>query len=605
MIILGLNPGYDSTAALVVDGCIAGIVEEERLSRVKMHLGFPRRAIQEVLRSSNVKPSEVELITFSFVDYLKAHPVITRLLLQDTGFPFDPENPIQLMKMVRPLVGAARLKEFHKFSPQVSSSRNYRRNEATYLEELRNLGIRADRLVAVDHHLSHSASAYFTSGFDDCLIVTADGCGDGHSMTISIGRNAEISRIAASPEDASAGMFYSSVTAFLGFRAHRHEGKITGLAAYGKPERCYDHFVPCLKLADDKRALATDLCNGSWIEELAHLGRVFSGRYYRKAIMNAYDQHYRKHLSAASREDIAAAAQKRLEDVFAELLTPILKETGLEKVALAGGVFGNVKLNQRIFEIEGVREIFVHPNMGDGGNALGSALHAHMKHRNSAPPALPARIEDVYFGPEYADPVIEDDLLRHNLVYRRCDNIEALVADRLADGEVVGRFNGRMEYGPRALGNRSILANPSDASINAILNHRLHRTEFMPFAPSVLAEDAQTYFDLSDGNLHAARFMTITCRVRPDKRDAIPAVCHVDGTARPNVVHRSTNESYYRILQEFKRRTGLSVIVNTSFNVHEEPIVCTPADACKALQQNAADALAIGNFMVDGGSRQG
>jgi carbamoyltransferase len=396
-------------------------------------------------------------------------------------------------------------------------------------------------------------------------------------------------------------MFYSSVTAFLGFRAHRHEGKITGLAAYGDPDRCYHHFVPCLKLADNKRSLASDLCKSSWIGELVRVGRVFSGRYYRKAIMNAYDQHYRTHLAAISREDIAAAAQKRLEDVFVELLAPIIKETALEKVALAGGVFGNVKLNQRIFEIEGVREIFVHPNMGDGGNALGSALHTYMAYKDSGPKvgASPARIEDVYFGPEYADPAIEEDLKRHDLVYRRCENIEALVADKLADGQVVGRFNGRMEYGPRALGNRSILANPADASINATLNERLRRTEFMPFAPSVLAEDAQTYFDISDGNLHATRFMTITCRVRPDKRAAIPAVCHIDGTARPNVVHRTTNESYHRILKEFKQRTGFGVIVNTSFNVHEEPIVCTPADACKALQHNAVDTLAIGNFAAD------
>lgn len=603
MIILGLNPGYDSTAALIIDGRIAAIVEEERLSRIKMHLGFPRRAIQEVLRISNIGPAEIDHVTFSFVDYLKAHPVITRLLLQDGGLPFDPENVVEPFKLLKSVLSVLHIGDLLQFSTKVVSKDNYHRNEKQYLRELKKLGVTVERLTAVDHHLSHASSAYYSSGFDECLIVTADGCGDGHSVTVNIGRDGHITRTMRSPEYASPGFFYSSITAFLGFRPHRHEGKITGLAAYGDPARCYDILARCIRVTDDKTSFTNDLGPNAQNGHGLHLGRLLSGRFYRQNIMNCYRDYYDKHLATFSREDIAAGAQQRLEDVFIELLTPIIRETGLKKVALAGGVFANVKLNQRIFEIDGVEEIFIHPNMGDGGNALGSAYYTYAKLQKSGSntPLPNGRIDSVYLGPDFSDDAIEAELKRRGLRYRHCENIEAVIAQKLADRKVVGRFNGRMEYGPRALGNRSILASASDAEINGILNERLHRTEFMPFAPSVLAEDAQDYFDLSDGNLHAARFMTITCNVRPEKQAEIPAVCHVDGTARPNVVDRSANESYHRILREYKERTGIGVLVNTSFNVHEEPIVCTPADACTAFEQRAVDALAIGNLLVEHG----
>jgi len=601
MVVLGINPGYDSTAALVVDGQIAAVVEEERLSRVKMHLGFPRRAIQEALRIAGLQASEVDSVTFPFVDYLAAHPVITRLLLQEKGCPFDPENPLKPIQLLQILISTAKVSDLFSFSVRKSSARNYSTNVRVYLNELHRLGINVTSLLPVNHHMAHAASAYYFSGFDGCLIVTADGCGDGQSLTVNIGKKGKIKRIYQSSSDVSAGVFYASVTAYLGFKAHRHEGKITGLAAFGNPSSCYDLLLPCLKLAPDNRSLKCDFQNNSWIHSVAQLKRLFSHRYFRNPAMNSYDDYFRAHLFPFSREDIAAAAQKRLEDVFIQFLQPVIKETGLDKLALAGGVFGNVKLNQKLFELEGVKEIFIHPNMGDGGNALGSAFLAHAHHMIEKDGASISgfKIRDVYLGPEYLDEEIEKELKYRKLNYRYCENIEHIIADQLSNKRVVGRFNGRMEYGPRALGNRSILANPSDANINTVLNKRLHRTEFMPFAPSVLSEDAQSYFQLTDGNLHAAEFMTVTCQVHPDKRELIPAVCHVDGTARPNVVRQSVNPSFYKVIQEFKQRTGLGVIINTSFNIHEEPIVCTPADACIAFQQKAVDALAIGHFMVE------
>ncbi|MDX1577984.1 MAG: carbamoyltransferase N-terminal domain-containing protein, partial [Gemmatimonadota bacterium] len=513
MIVLGLNPGVDSSAALLVDGRIGAAVSEERLSRKKLHLGFPRRGIREVLRLSGVAPGQVDCVTFSFTDYLTAHPAVTRFLLRDDGFPFDPENPLGPGEVLSALLKAAKPGDFFPPTFGAASERNRERNERAYLDALRELGIEVDGLYPVDHHLSHAASAFYTSGFDDALILTSDGCGDGLSLSVSRGRGSEITRLRAGPEAGSAGMFYASVTAYLGFKAHRHEGKITGLAALGDPTVCYAAFEPCFRVADDGRTLTNDFVNPSTLEKLAHLGRLFRGRWFRKSVMNAYDEHYRRHLAGESKEDIAAAAQQRFEDVFLDYVRPIVAEEGTSKLALAGGTFANVKLNQRLLALEGVEEVFIHPNMGDGGNALGSAMLAHLDlagatdgEASEVPPAW--RIDDVYLGAGFEDEEIEAELRRRGLPFERCENIEAAIAERVADYRIVGRFNGRMEYGPRALGNRTIMAHPQDRTVNDTLNARLRRTEFMPFAPSVLEEDALEYFDLDDGALRAAEYMT-------------------------------------------------------------------------------------------------
>jgi carbamoyltransferase len=601
MIILGLNPGYDATAALVIDGQIAAVVEEERLSRVKMHLGFPRRAIQEAIRLAGIDPADIGCVAFSFMDYLDAHPVITRLLLEDRGCPFDPDNRLRPGPVLRSLVGATTLAELVPPKLGKTSRANRAGNERTYLRELRALGINVPAIVPVEHHLSHAASAYYLSGFDECLVVTADGCGDGLSATVSVGSHGRLRRIREVPADASAGLLYSAVTAFLGFRAHRHEGKITGLAAFGDPAPCYDELIPCLRVSDDGRTFTRNLPGNGTARLAAQMKGLVSGQFFRNPWMNCYLQHFNARLKGHSREDIAAAVQRRLEDLFVEYLQPIVRETGLDKLALAGGVFANVRLNQRLSELDGVREVVIHPNMGDGGNALGSALAVDANGAGATNDRCPGhrRLADVYLGPGFTDEEIEAELRRRGVRYYRSDDVESVVADKVATGEVVGRFEGRMEYGPRALGHRSILANPADPNINAVLNERLHRTEFMPFAPSVLEEDAGRYFELPDGNRYAAEFMTITTAVRPEQRAAIPAVTHVDGTARPHIVRQAVNPSFHRILREFKRRTGLGVVVNTSFNIHEEPIICTPADACVAFQQGATDALAIGSFIVE------
>jgi carbamoyltransferase len=601
LVILGINPAYDAAAAVLVDGDIKAIIEEERLSRIKLHVGFPRRAIKEALRISGVEPREVTCVTFSFVDYLYANTILTRFLLAENGVPIDPAGPVPLFKALKEVFRAVRLEDLFSFSLKLSTKTNYKTNYNRYLVELNDLGIKVDAIQPVDHHLSHAASTYYSSGFDECLIVTADGGGDGLSSTVSVGKRGAISRMFASSEDVSPGQFYAGITYYLGFKVHRHEGKITGLAAHGDPEKCYQQLVPCLGLTEDNTKFTCDIFDPSLTQKFLHLWRLTGNNYFLHSVMNDYHAYYKKHLSSYSREDVAAAAQKRLEDVMVQYIKSMIEITGMKKIALAGGVFGNVKLNQKIFELEEVDEIFIHPNMADGGNALGGAYVAHVKNMDEmdASKFCGRKILNVYLGHEYTDNQIEEEIRKRNLGFRYCEDIESEVAEKLAVGQVVGRFNGKLEYGPRALGNRSILANPSNPDIVDILNNRLKRTEFMPFAPSVLYEDREQFFHISNGNSHAVEFMTITCSVCADKQELIPAVCHVDDTARPHVVKKSVNPSFYKIILEFKKRSGFGVIINTSFNVHEEPIVCSPGDACKAFQENAVDALAIGNFMVE------
>jgi len=275
--------------------------------------------------------------------------------------------------------------------------------------------------------------------------------------------------------------------------------------------------------------------------------------------------------------------------------------TGLTDIVMAGGVFGNVKLNQRIAQIPKVTSLFIHPDMGDGGTALGAAFIEWEKELSKRGKSfLGKRLNNVYFGPEYTDKNIEDALKKYSLPYEFHKDIECRIARLISEKKIIGRFNGRLEYGPRALGNRSIIAEPTDKTINDWLNKRLRRTEFMPFAPSVLDRAAPSLYKDYSKAAYAAEFMTITFDVEPHAQKMAPAVCHIDNTARPQVVTKEQNPSYYKIIEEFEKITGIPIIVNTSFNMHEEPIVCTPEDAIRAFLDGSVDYLALGNYLIKG-----
>jgi carbamoyltransferase len=370
------------------------------------------------------------------------------------------------------------------------------------------------------------------------------------------------------------GNYYGYVTHLCGFTTGRHEGKVTGLAAYGKPvhREMLERFIRY----DD--------------------GSMFNvGNAFRTAALDKL----RAALPADfRREDLATSIQDVAEDISRRYVAHWQQHTGRRNVALAGGVVANVKINQRIHELDGVDSVFVYPAMSDEGLPAGAALIVSAQ-RLAGPPDPGSRCFDhAYLGPQYSEREIADALNHAGVPYTRPDVPEQEIARLISEGYVVARATGPMEYGPRALGNRSILYRPDDPSVNDWLNERLRRTEFMPFAPATLAEDAGRCFEGLDGARDAARFMTITFDCTEEMQRSCPGVVHIDGTARPQLVSESDNPAYYRIIREFKRITGLSSIVNTSFNIHEEPIVCTPQDAIRAFQLGHLDVLAIGPFLA-------
>jgi carbamoyltransferase len=408
--------------------------------------------------------------------------------------------------------------------------------------------------------------------------VTLDGGGDGHCAHVYTARNGSLKLLAEIDSYDSLGNYYAYVTAICGFKAKRHEGKITGLAARGRP--IYRDLLDAMITSEGGR--------------LVNRGRILFTK-ARERIRSELPEGW-------TREDLSASIQAVAEDVASDFVTHWVRTTGRRNLALAGGVCANVRINQEIQSIPEVEGTFIHPGMSDEGLAVGAALALDAKlAREAGRVYRPERLPDVYLGNSYDEGEIADALRRAGLewTHHRGD-IEVEIAERLAKGKVVARFNGRMEYGPRALGNRSILYQPGDPSVNDWLNELLNRTEFMPFAPASLAEKTHQLYEAPAGALDTARFMTITFQCTPWMADRCGGVVHVDGTARPQIVHREDNPSFYRIIEEYAKRTGVPVIINTSFNIHEEPIVRTPDDAVRAFLQSKLDFLAIGDFLVSG-----
>ncbi|HSH75822.1 MAG TPA: carbamoyltransferase C-terminal domain-containing protein, partial [Longimicrobiales bacterium] len=427
-----------------------------------------------------------------------------------------------------------------------------------------------------DHHYTHAAAAYFTSGFDEALVVTLDGGGDGLSGTVYTGRNGKLRRLAKVDSFNSLGNIYSYVTALCGFRAEKDEGKITGLAAIGRP--VYADIIRRFIRSDGNGGMRYPI-------PMYHVSAV---RRMGEALPADYD-----------RADLAASVQLVLEEVGVEFVRYWVRKTGLRNLAVAGGVFANVKFNQRVHEIEGVELISIHPAMDDGGLSVGAAM-AYVSEQSPQAAVLSHRLPNVYLGPDFDDGEIRRSILEAGFTPCRPENIHRAVAEKLAQGDVVARFWGRMEYGPRALGARSILYQTGDPSVNNWLNERLKRTEFMPFAPATLMSHAVRCYRGMAGAKDSARFMTITFDCTEEMAEQSPGVVHVDGTARPQLVDEETAPDFHAILTEYHALTGVPSVINTSFNMHEEPIVCTPSDALRAFQLGRLEWLAIGPYLIRG-----
>ncbi|RMH05968.1 MAG: carbamoyltransferase [Nitrospirae bacterium] len=572
MRILGVYDHMISGAAILEDGHVTAAVNEERLARKKYVMGFPRLSITEVMRLANVKPQEIDAVAVAskWGHFYNRHVDFDAGLFGvDRGF----------VKGLFFSVGA-HLSSLRAQFP-VLETLYYGLRKPVYAHRQRMirkvLREEFDLCCPIDfigHHFSHACSAYYSSGFCDALVVTMDASGDGCSSHVYEVVNGQWRKLHQVASYDSLGSYYAYVTHICGFTAGKHEGKITGLAAHGKASY-RDILLRFIRYHDGT---------------MTNVGNVW----YTKAV----DKLRAALPTPFSREDLAASIQEVAEDICTQYVDYWLKKTGHRHVALAGGVFANVKINERIHELPGVESIFIHPGMSDEGLAVGASL-GWMAQHSPHPERLSTRcFEHVYLGPAFSSREIARALDDAGIAYVCPENYEEAVAQLIAEGYVVARFDGRMEYGPRALGNRSILYRPDDPEANDWLNKNLKRTEFMPFAPVTLAEDADTCYLGLDGARDAARFMTITFVCTPEMRDMCPGVVHVDGTARPQLISEQDNPSYYRILQAFKRLTGLSSVVNTSFNIHEEPIVCTPQDAIRAFKVGHLDYLAIGPFLA-------
>ena len=581
MWLLGVSPSHDASAALLRDGVVVAAIAEERLTRVKGDGGrLPRQSIEHVLQIAGIERRDVDgiaVVPDRFPEDCIRHPRLGRDLERRARAWRDRvlRRPVRDVAVDHVQRALRRMGREPKLEPYVETSRFLRRE-----------GFRPDtRLRFFDHHLCHAMAAAACSGFDDAAIVTVDGVGNlGVHHTSGVFRDGGLRRLAVSDTPGtSAGWFYEEITRLLGFRPLRHEGKVLGLAAWGDPKPLAEAFRRALRCAPSGRTLTSDFAGRprADAERVAYLADVIRGH---------------------SRQDVAAAAQRTLEEAVLPLVQGVMDETGARHVALNGGVFANVRLNQHVAGLPGVERVFVFPGMSDTGNSVGAALLALADDDPGAFGRARRALDTVYWGPAYGDAAIQAALAGAGLRYERVseEELPARTARAVHEGLVVGWFQGRMEFGPRALGNRSIVASPVDGGINKRLNERLSRTDFMPFAPSVLAEHAHTIFQNVEPTRHTAEFMTVTLDVAPGWRARIPAVVHVDGTARPHIVVREKNPLYHRLIQCYEQLSGIPLVLNTSFNVHEEPIVCRPAEAVQALIEGRVDCLAIGPFWATG-----
>ena len=547
MNVLGLAAtiSWNTAAALVQDGRLIAAAEEERFNRIKQAPRIPPvSAARWCLEFAGVAARDIDYVAVGF-----AAPIAYGVLR---------------------LLGTARGLSRHDFVLTPASVAEYLiQNYKLRLRLFEALPELAGKpWIHVRHHVAHAASAYRVSGFDASNILTVDGSGEDDSALLGVGRNGRIQVFGRKPIEQSLGSLYSNTTALLGFVRHLDEGKVMGLAAYGNPTM----NLSGLRIADH------DYHMRRWYNQT----EFWNEFRFRRNPGEAITQEQR---------DLAASVQHRLEQAGLALAAGLHRRTGLRKLCLAGGVALNCDMNAKILAQEWVDDIFIQPAAHDAGTAIGAA--AEVAARHGAPGGF--AMEHAYWGPEYSNAQIEAVLAESKVPFYRPADIEQATAELLAKGKIVGWFQGRMEIGPRALGNRSILAHPGIAEMKDKVNAEVkHREPWRPFAPSMLAEEA----DRLVYNAHPSPFMLLTFTVKPEWRERLSAATHVDHTVRSQTVTEAANPRYYRLIKKFQALTGIPAVLNTSFNDKGEPIVMSPRDALRTFFSTGLDCLGIGDFLV-------
>ena len=565
MIVLGINNMHDAAAAIVVDGSLVAAAEEERFTRIKHQVGFPASAIKYCLEEAGITLKDVDMVGVSWKPWVLG----TRIA-----------NAVKAL--------AHSTYAFKAKAQRGMGQMGHEWYELFFMRRLleKEFGGGKFKLRYVDHHLCHAISAFYVSPYERAAILTVDGAGEEATTTFWLGEGQKIKKIKEIKLPHSLGQFYAAVTGFLGFKMQADEYKVMGMASYGEPALADTFRKEAVRIEEDG---GFEL-NTRFIDY--HLAR--QGIFLQETVQRLGKNRLPEDEISQRHMDIANSAQVVLEEAVFHLANYLYRETRVENLCMAGGVAFNCVANGKLYDQTSFRRIFIQPAAGDAGAALGAALGLY--HWITHEPRN-YRMSKAYLGPTFSSQKCRDTLAEFGLPYQELtkEEICTRVAAVLAQGKLVCWFQDRMEWGPRALGNRSLLADPRRAEIRDIINLKVKQREsFRPFAPSVLEERSYEYF----GNPEPSPFMLFAFKVNPAKAGEIPAVTHVDGTARPQTVSREENGLYWSLIKEFEKNTGVPVLLNTSFNV-QEPIVCTPRDAISCFLRTKVDYLVLNNFLVE------
>jgi carbamoyltransferase len=564
MIVLGISCYYhDSAACIIKDGKIIAAAAEERFTRVKHDNSFPKKAIEFCLDSLRISANEVDIVSFYEKPFIKFERIISQHL---DNFP---KNYKQFIKTIGPWFGS-RL--------QIKK---------TLQDDINYFG----KVQFNDHHLSHAASAFYLAPYKKSAIVTVDGVGEWATTTVGVGSGKKIKIDKEVHFPHSLGLLYSTITTYLGFSANNSEYKVMGLAAYGDPKPFEKHFDKIIEVFDD----------GSFKLNMEYFDFDWANRMPSKKMVQLFDHPIRKKENAVRKyhENIAASLQRKLEEVVFKLLTTVHKTYKTDNLCFAGGVALNSVLNGKILSNTPFKKLFIPPDPSDAGAAMGTAMYSYTQVTGKL---VQKKNFHPYLGPEYRWHQIETVLKKHNLKFKFIKDDSELTektAQLIKRKKVIGWFQGRMEWGPRALGNRSILGSATSTKMRDIINAKVKKREmFRPFAPVILEERTKEYFETDDYISPSARWMLMVYPFKKIGFKQVPAVVHVDNSGRLETLIREDNPRYYDLISAYDKKTGIPIIINTSFNVRGEPIVCDPEDAVQCFLKTDIDNLVIDNYIV-------